>query len=96
MMNNNINVQTKYFITKNDIYKLCVENDFCTCCNNEQYDELLSSNLLYECNNIDDLKRHLLIVANDIYKYSCDTNIENILCLLFNECVHTIFKINNK
>ena len=56
MMNNNINVQTHYFITKNDIYKLCV--------------------------------------ANDINKYSCDTNVENILCSLFNECVHTIFKIN--
>lgn len=94
MMNNNINVQTHYFITKNDIYKLCVENNLCTNCDNEQYDNLLSSNLMYECNNIDDLKRHLLIVSNDINKYSCDTNIENILYLLFNECVHTIFKIN--
>ena len=93
MNNNNVNLQTQFIIHDDDVRVMCVKHNLCTCCNNEQY-----NNLLQSCNcvthNFYQLRNTIFKIACIINNYSYDNSITNIMYLIMHECVNTFFEIN--
>lgn len=95
MKNNNVNVQTKFMINRNEIHHLCVVYNFCTKCNNYEYYNFLQS---CDCNtnDFDYLKQTIYNIANVIHKYNDEIHTEtinDIMYVIMHECVHTFFEI---
>lgn len=97
MMNEYTFVKTNYIktlfkIDMNDIRTMCIKHKLCTCCNNEQYNNLLLS-CECETHNFYQLKIMIYEIACKINDYSNHNSITNIMYLIMRECVNTLFEI---
>ena len=85
---------TTYHMTMDKVRSMCIEQNYCTECDNEQYDELLS--LCKKVKTLDDV----LPIAEQIMQYSdterlmsesgCNETelLENICFNLINDCIY--------
>lgn len=76
-----------------NVRKMCIEMNFCTCCDCEQYDEILNM-CNFENDNFENVKLHLYKIATLINEYSHNQTIENIMFCLMNDCVNVFFEID--
>lgn len=94
--------KTTYHMTMDKVRAMCIEHDYCTECNNEQYEELLN-----RCQSTVELN-DVLSIAEQIMNYS-DTErlmnesgsnetelLENICFNLLNECVYITVELSYK
>ena len=86
-------MKTNFKINMYDVRKMCIEMQFCTYCDYEQYDELLNM-CNFELKSFETLKKRLYEIATLINEYSHNQTIENIMFCLMNDCVTTFFEFD--
>ena len=75
-----------------DVRTMCIEKQFCTCCDCEQYENLLNM-CNFELKSFETLKKRLYEIATLINEYSYNETIKYIMFCLMNDCVKTFFEI---
>ena len=92
-------IKTTRYMTSEKVRLMCIENEYCTDCDNEQYGNLLSNcQSAVEDNDILRIAKQIMEYSNTdtlMNQYGCNENelLESICFNLINSCTYTTVEL---